>query len=145
MNTETHFHLLSLNPLRRTTHTEPLHSVSDSNNGGVQEEREELPENDVRWSHFSIDSSEKAFVERKGEQQEEREEAESDSGQDIRRPSSSGELQLAQALRQQRGLEGSLRRGRLDRRGRRHHISQGLNLLLHFCQFLFYFSLFLIS
>ncbi|PQQ13595.1 hypothetical protein Pyn_34277 [Prunus yedoensis var. nudiflora] len=56
----------------------------------------------------------------------ERGKEESHSCEDIRRAPSSGQLQFAQALRQQRGVESSLPPGWLDRRRRRHHLSQGI-------------------
>jgi hypothetical protein len=46
-------------------------------------------------------------------------------GQDLRRAAPLRQLQAAQALRQQRSAQGRVRRGRLDRRGRRHHLPQG--------------------
>lgn len=59
------------------------------------------------------------------EQQEEREAEKGRRGEDIHGAEISGELQASQALRQQRGLESSLCRSRLDRRRRRHHLQKG--------------------
>lgn len=59
------------------------------------------------------------------EQQEEREAEKGRRGEDIHGAEISGELQAPQALRQQRGLESSLCRSRLDRRRRRHHLQKG--------------------
>jgi hypothetical protein len=89
-----------------------------------------LPENDVRRGDISDGDEEEAVVEGEGEQPEAREEEEGHCGEDILGAESSGELQLAQTLRQQRGLEGSLQRGWLDRRRGRHHLSQGFASLL---------------
>jgi hypothetical protein len=48
-----------------------------------------------------------------------------DRRQDLRRPPRARRLQAAQALRQQRGAQGALQRGRLGRRARRHHLPPG--------------------
>jgi hypothetical protein len=94
-----------------------------------------LPENDVRRGDVSDGDEEEAVVEGEREQPEARAEEEGHCGEDILGAESSGELQLAQTLRQQRGLEGSLHRSWLDRRRGRHHLSQG---------FFFTFSSFLV-
>lgn len=89
-----------------------------------------LPENDVRRGDVSDSDEEEAVVEGEREQPEARKAEEGHCGEDIRGAESSGELQLAQTLRQQRGLEVSLHRGWLDRRRGRHHLSQGFASLL---------------
>lgn len=82
-------------------------------------------ENGRRRSNLGGDEPEKAVVERKRKQQEKRTEEKSNSCENILWTSSSGELQLAKALRQQRSSESSLRRSWLVRRRRRNHLSQG--------------------
>lgn len=82
-------------------------------------------ENGFRWSNFGDDEPEEAIVEGEREQHEEREEEESHSSEDIQWTSSSRELQLAEALWQQRSPQSSLCRSWLVRRRRRHHLSQG--------------------
>ena len=61
-----------------------------------------------------------------GEQQEAGEAEESYRGEDLLRPQNVRKLQAPEALRQQRSSQGSLQRSRLDRRSRRHHLSQGI-------------------
>ena len=65
-------------------------------------------------------------MEGEGEQQEKREAAEGHSREDLLWAARLRQLQAPQALRQQRGPQGSLRRGRLDRGRGRHHLSQGI-------------------
>ena len=95
-------------------------------------EPEGLPENDVRRGDVSDGDEEEAVVEGEREQPEARAEEEGHCGEDVRGAESSGELQLAQTLRQQRGLEGSLHRSWLDRRRGWHHLSQGFFYFLFF-------------
>lgn len=87
-------------------------------------------ENGRRRSNLGGDEPEKAVVERKRKQQEKRTEEKSNSCENILWTSSSGELQLAKALRQQRSSESSLRRSWLVRRRRRNHLSQGKSNLI---------------
>lgn len=61
------------------------------------------------------------------EQQEKGKEKESDRGEDLRRSEDVRKLQAPEALRQQRGPEGALQGGRLDRRRRRNYLQKGRN------------------
>jgi hypothetical protein len=66
-----------------------------------------------------------AHVEGAGEQQAPGAEAPRDRRQDLRRPARARRVQATQALRQQRGAQGALQRGGMDRGARRHHLPQG--------------------
>lgn len=60
-----------------------------------------------------------------GEQQKTRATQARNRRENLHRAEDVWQLQPAEALRQQRGPQGSLPRGRLDRRRRWHHIPQG--------------------